>query len=120
MRAGTSYYKDETKFTQTRRIVEIIRHPDYDGDTVYFDAGIAIAERRVEFSDYVRPICLPVKPVDSVDYLTGEIVTLTGFGKYSRTEVLAKELKFIDLKVRVILFEIFFPHDIIPEKLRKH
>jgi hypothetical protein len=120
MRAGTSYYKNETKFTQTRRIVAIIQHPDYDDDFVYFDAGIAIAERKVEFSDYIRPICLPVKPVDALDYLTGEIVTLTGFGLDSTTNTLVKTIKFIDLKVREILFEIFFPYDLTHEKLRRH
>ncbi len=115
MRAGTSYYKNETKFTQTRRIIEIIRHPDYDWQNgVYFDAGIAIAERKVEFSDYIRPICLPVKPVDALNYLTGEIVTLTGFGKYARKDLLAKELKFIDLQATMKFFEIFFPFDLMP------
>ncbi len=109
MRAGTSYYKNVTQFTQTRRIVKILRHSDYKSQNgVYFDAGIAIAERKVEFSDYIRPICLPVKPVDSLDYLTGDFVTLTGFGIDSRTDVLAQELKFIDLKVVMKLFKIFF------------
>jgi hypothetical protein len=28
----------------------------------YFDVGIAIADRHIEFTNYVRPICLPMRP----------------------------------------------------------
>ena len=100
MRAGTSYYKEKTDFTETRKIVGILRHPDYNSDNgIYFDAGIAIAESEIKFSNYIRPICLPTKPVDMLDYLTGDLVTLTGFGLYSTTSSAAQELKFINLKV---------------------
>ena len=100
MRAGTSYYNVWTNSTETRKIVEILRHPDYSRDiSFYFDAGIAIAESEIKFSDYIRPICLPAKPVDMLDYLTGDLVTLTGYGTYSTTGLLAEELKFINLKV---------------------
>jgi hypothetical protein len=75
---------------------------DYDDDYIYFDAGIALAESEMKFSDYIRPICLPTHPVDKLDYLTGDLVTLTGYGLYSTTNTLAKELKFINLKVNLI------------------
>jgi hypothetical protein len=38
----------------------------YIGDEIYFDAGLAIAESQLDFTDYVRPICLPTQPVDKV------------------------------------------------------
>jgi hypothetical protein len=101
VRAGTSYYKVVTEFTETRKIIQILKHPNYSRDNgSYFDVGFAIAEREIKFSDYIRPICLPTQPVDKLDYLNGDLVTLTGFGLESITNVLAKELKFINLKVR--------------------
>jgi hypothetical protein len=101
VRAGTSFYKEVTKFTETRKIIQILTHPNYSSNGgVYFDVGIAIAERKVEFSNYIRPICLPTEAVDKLDYLTGDFVTLTGFGKDSITEKLPEELKFINLKVK--------------------
>lgn len=72
---------------------------DYSDDYIYFDAGLAIAESQLDFTNYVRPICLPTHPVDKLDYLTGDLVTLTGYGKISTTDVLATELKFINLRV---------------------
>jgi len=76
---------------------------DYNSQKgLYFDAGLAIVAKEFEFSNYIRPICLPTQPVDMLDYLTGDLVTLTGYGKYSTTDLLAKELKFINLKVYLI------------------
>jgi hypothetical protein len=85
---------------ETRKIIQILKHPNYNRDNGgYFDVGIAIAEREIKFSDYIRPICLPTEPIDQLDYLTGDLVTLTGFGKESISDQLANELKFINLKV---------------------
>ena len=50
-------------------------HPKYLSEKAYYDVGIAIAQTPIEFSDYIRPICLPTKPVDDVDYLEGDLVT---------------------------------------------
>jgi hypothetical protein len=43
-------------------------------EKAYYDVGIAIAEKPIEFSEFIRPICLPLKPVDDVDYLEGDLV----------------------------------------------
>ncbi len=75
---------------------------DYNSQKgLYFDAGLAIVAKEFEFSNYIRPICLPTQPVDTLDYLTGDLVTLTGYGTYSTTNLLATELKFINLKVNL-------------------
>ena len=50
-------------------------HPKYLSEKAYYDVGIAIAQTPIQFSDYIRPICLPTKPVDDVDYLEGDLVT---------------------------------------------
>ena len=44
----------------------------------YYDAAIAIADRIVEYTEYVRPICLPMTPVDDEDAFADDLVTLAG------------------------------------------
>ena len=39
-----------------------------------------MADRPIEFTDYVRPVCLPNAPVDDQDYLADDFVTLAGWG----------------------------------------
>lgn len=42
-----------------RSVKQIFRHPLYKSNQVYYDVGLAIADRRIEFTDFIRPICLP-------------------------------------------------------------
>ena len=77
-------------------------HPKYVTDKAYFDVGIAIAESPIQFNEYIRPICLPVRPVDDADYLEGDLVTLAGWGLYYniKNEVqIGSLLKLINLRV---------------------
>jgi hypothetical protein len=39
-----------------------------------------LADLRIEYSDYVIPICLPFKPIDDVDALENDFVNLAGWG----------------------------------------
>ena len=50
-------------------------------EKAYFDVGIAITDKPIEFNEYIRPICLPLKPVDDVDYLEGDLVNRPFIGK---------------------------------------
>jgi hypothetical protein len=80
-----------------------VKHPKYfsQGGT-YFDAGILTLTQPVSINQYVRFLCLPVRPVDDEGYLTGDLVTLTGWGieqltKKDKTKK-TTDLKFINLK----------------------
>ncbi len=46
----------------------------------YYDVGLARTERRIDFTDYIRPVCLPSRPVDDPDFLTDDLVILSGWG----------------------------------------
>jgi hypothetical protein len=49
-----------------RRVREILTHPKYLEGKAYFDVGVAIADRSIEFTDFVRPICLPMRPGNNI------------------------------------------------------
>ena len=101
MRLRSSNLTDETNAVFVE-VEKVIRHPLYEKDRVYFDAGIAFAKTPFNYATTVRPICLPVFEVDSDDYLPGHLVTLAGWGKYvvsAKKTVLSTQLKFINLKV---------------------
>ena len=69
---------------------------------IYFDVAVVVLQTPVAFSDNIRPICLPARPTDALEHLTGQLVTLAGWGKYfinATTDVVSSELKFINLKV---------------------
>ena len=102
---GTSNYENTTNnYTLTQKVKSAITHPNYlSSSEIYFDVGILTLSEPVEINEYVRFICLPVRPVDAENYLTGDLVTLTGWGmqqvsKLEQTKTTA--LKFINLKVR--------------------
>jgi len=100
VRAGTSNYSVVTEFTQTRRISTILRHPNFNRDNgFYFDVGIAVVEEKFDYSNYIRPICLPAKSVDTLDFLTGDDFIFTGWGVYSTSKGYAGKFKIKKLKV---------------------
>ena len=69
---------------------------------IYFDVTVVVLQTPVAFTDNIRPICLPARPTDALEHLTGQLVTLAGWGKYfinATTDLVSSELKFINLKV---------------------
>ena len=54
---------------------------------VYADVGLVRADRRVEFSDHVLPICLPFRPIDDIDALENDFVNLAGWGVNPQGEI---------------------------------
>jgi len=79
MRLGQADLSETSYSGIVRNIVEALRHPRYAEGKSYFDVGIAIADRVVEFTDFIRPICLPMRPVDDTDYLAGDLVKTVCF-----------------------------------------
>jgi hypothetical protein len=55
MRLGTSKIKAESENTVTLRVVAIAMHPNYyDLNGIYFDIGIAIPEKTIVYTNYIR------------------------------------------------------------------
>jgi hypothetical protein len=55
---------------------------------------------------FPRPICLPIQAIDTMDYLTGDILTMSGWGNYHLSATTVKrsdELKFAKFKVSFVL-----------------
>ena len=105
MRFGTTNILQETEETINRGIDNYIIHPKYEPRKPYFDVGLAITIVPVEYTAYIRPVCLPTKPVDDDDDLEGDLVTLSGWGKqYNRDKrnyVPSNKIKLSALQVHI-------------------
>ena len=62
-----------------RRVEDIIFHPKYVHGEVYYDVGIAVANKLMDFNDYIRPICLPYLPVDDANSFSKVSVISVGW-----------------------------------------
>ena len=69
MRLGTSLLSNVREGT-IRKVVNAYTHPKYRG-VPYFDAAIYEADVDIEFTKWIRPICLPMRPVDDENALAG-------------------------------------------------
>ncbi|KYN20889.1 Enteropeptidase [Trachymyrmex cornetzi] len=61
---------------QLLRVDYISLHPDYVDHVFLNDIAVIRLEQAVNFSDYIRPVCLPKAPV-----LTGTVCVVTGWGQ---------------------------------------
>ena len=87
MRFGTTnILDDEGEETINRGIDQFKVHPKYEKGKPYFDVGLAITSYDIDFTAYIRPICLPTESSDNADLGLGDSVTLSGWGKdYDKT-----------------------------------
>ena len=81
--------RPEPSREQIIRPDRIVIHPQYDSDRADYDADLALIHLKsdVIFTDYVRPICLPLRRQDSDRTLlrTGNIGVITGWGRKKET-----------------------------------
>ena len=64
MRFGTTSIGDpDITETIDREIDDYKVHPKYKHNEPYFDVGIAYTKTKVEYTPYIRPICLPMNPI---------------------------------------------------------
>ena len=91
----------------TIRLQNVFLHPLYKKistrGSISFDVAILVLKSPVVFNDAIRPICLPAQPVDAIDHLAGQTVSLTGWGKYfinATTDATSSSLKFTSLTVK--------------------
>ena len=73
-------------------------------DRAYYDVGIVVADKTIEFSATVMPICLPMSPVDDDEALVDDFVNLAGWGYdiIDGKRELNNKLKLVNLQVRTI------------------
>jgi hypothetical protein len=62
-----------------RRVIDIIFHPKYKPGKLHYDVGIALASKTIEFTDYIRPVCLPYLPIDNDNRFKEEAALLVGW-----------------------------------------
>ena len=79
MRLGTADMTDASKGTM-RSIVKFLQHPKYLATRAYYDVAIVVADIPIDFTNFIRPISLPLQPIDDENAFEGESVTLSGWG----------------------------------------
>lgn len=83
-----------------RSVVDIHVHPKYVPGQAHYNVGIAEAIEIFEFSDFVRPVCLPYLPVDDNNFLEGKYVTMAGWGYAIETRNNILSVKNSNVKLR--------------------
>lgn len=62
-------------------VVKVVKHPTYDAKDGHNDLAVLYLERDVQFTDYVRPICLPLAdPIRSKNFV-GYNPFVAGWGR---------------------------------------
>lgn len=64
-------------------IAEVFQHEGYNPRSLSRENDIALIRlaRKVQYSEYIRPICLPITPTLRNKNFDGEILTATGWGR---------------------------------------
>ncbi|XP_038061951.1 mannan-binding lectin serine protease 1-like isoform X2 [Patiria miniata] len=86
---------------QVYRVEDIKVHRSFS--TKLFDADVALVKltQAIQFTDYVKPICLPVKPLSKSMLRPGTYGTVSGWGKVSsHDENYPRHLKRVTLPVQ--------------------
>ena len=81
IRLGTKDLNEMNKIgnLDVRRVEDILFHPKYVHGEVYYDVGIAVANKPMDFNDHIRPICLPYLPVDDENLFSKVSVISVGW-----------------------------------------
>ena len=74
-----------------RNIVNFINHPNFTPGRPYFDVAIVVTNVQIDFTKFIRPIALPMRPIDDEDSFDDELVTLSGWGLPAGGEVNIKQ-----------------------------
>ena len=80
-------------------VAEVIAHPNYAKKRKYSHNDIALLrlQRKVEFNDFVRPICLPLDDSLRTKDYTGETFYAAGWGRHEEGRSSSIKKK-VDLK----------------------
>ena len=83
---GQSHLNSETfgKYRQLVSISRVEQHPKYDNTSGYFDVGLIHTAEPIEFTEAVKPLCLPPK---SFQITSGLSTKLAGWGQTQKNNV---------------------------------
>lgn len=69
-----------------RRVKRVVRHKGFNSRTLYNDVAVLTLSEPVEFSETVRPICLPT----GSQLYSGKTATVIGWGSLRESKLVAK------------------------------
>ncbi|XP_076029995.1 uncharacterized protein LOC143018498 [Oratosquilla oratoria] len=72
---GAHNLRNRGAHTKSLRVKRVVRHKDYDSVRLYNDVAILTLEKPVEYTRYIRPICL-----NSGGDFVGQYATVAGWG----------------------------------------
>merc|ERR1711887_346485 len=70
-------------------------HPQYNSRTMLNDIALLKLTRDMRFDSYTQPACLPKKANSGTDYVTGDTVVVSGWGRLSSGGHSPSELKMV-------------------------
>ena len=73
-------------------------HKNYTNGIAYFDVAV-LTTRKIPFSEFISPVCLPESASDVIDKYDNDYVDLTGWGQNNLNEKVSDRLKRVSLKV---------------------
>ena len=90
--------EEDNSGTIEREIRNIEIHPKYISGQGYYDVAVVKVDY-VEFSEHMRPICLPTLADPIGDQFNNHLVTVTGWGSFNSSNVASQKLKTTYLSV---------------------
>ncbi|XP_035037600.1 trypsin [Hippoglossus stenolepis] len=84
---------------QSRTVSTVIKHPDYDSDTNNNDITLLKLSSPVDFTNYVRPVCLAAS---GSDFQTGTTCWVTGWGNINSNVLLPFPQRLQEVTVPVV------------------
>lgn len=82
-------------------IERIVKHKNYGENRLQNDIALLRLVEPVAFTDFVRPVCLPVDKDESARELTGKKVTVAGWGRVANRNGAGGSKKLMKVKVTV-------------------
>lgn len=78
VRVGEYDFQKTDRAKHDHRVMRIVRHPQYNQSTYFSDIALLKVDRPIQFTNYVRPACLP----DNQEF-TGRNAVVVGWGSTS-------------------------------------
>jgi len=73
-------------------------HPDFDTVSAYYDVALLLT-KKVTFSRFIRPICLPDFSSDDIHKYDDKHVELIGWGKNRTYGKISEKLQRVSLRI---------------------